>query len=136
MARIYSFAIVRVSPDPRRGELVNIGIAVFLPSGLDVRILPSLAKVHALHGELDLSELYGLPDRLATYARIKRSVADRYALIRSVGMVELSDLGQFRAVYPDSAEIRKTACQTSVKRFCLMDDPPRLPGQRIAPRPD
>ena len=39
-------------------------------------------------------------------------------------------------LYPDSAEIRKTACQPSVKRFCLMDDPPRLPGQRIAPRPD
>jgi hypothetical protein len=39
-------------------------------------------------------------------------------------------------VYPDSAEIRKIACQQGVKRFCLMDDPPRLPGQRIAPRPD
>ena len=40
------------------------------------------------------------------------------------------------ALYTDSAEIRKTACQPGVKRFCLMDDPPRLPGQRIAPRPD
>jgi hypothetical protein len=39
-------------------------------------------------------------------------------------------------IYLDSAEIRKTACQGSVKRFCWMDDPPRLPGQRIAPRPD
>jgi hypothetical protein len=97
MARIYNFAIVRVSPDPRRGELVNIGIVVFLPHNLDVRVLPSLSKVHALHGEFDLSELYGLPDRLASYAKIKRSVADRFALIRSVGMIELSELGQFRA---------------------------------------
>jgi hypothetical protein len=97
MARIYNFAIVRVSPDPRRGELVNIGIVVFLPRSLDVRVLPSLSKVHALHGELNLAELYGLPDRLASYAKIKRSVADRFALIRNVGIVELSDLGQFRA---------------------------------------
>src|SRR5271154_4469756 len=32
--------------------------------------------------------------------------------------------------YPDSTEIRKTACQRSVRRFCLLDDPSRLPGQR------
>ena len=96
--RIYNFAIVRVSPDPRRGELVNIGIVVFLRHKIDVRILESLEKVHALHGDMDLSELRGLPDRLAHYAKARRSVADRYALIRSVGMVELSQLGQFRAV--------------------------------------
>lgn len=97
MERTYSFAIVRVSPDPRRGELVNIGIAVFLPGKLDVRILVSLAKVEALHGELDLSQLHALPQRLSALAAGRRSVAERHALIRSVGMVELSGLGQFRA---------------------------------------
>lgn len=98
MERIYNFAIVRVSPDPRRGELVNIGIAVFLPrSGLDVRIMPSLAKVQALHGELDLAALRALPERLSAYAAGRGPVAERYALIKNVGMVELSELGRFRA---------------------------------------
>jgi hypothetical protein len=96
--RIYKFAIVRVSPDPRRGELVNIGIVVFWPRRLDVRILPSLSKVHALHGELDLASLHALPDRLSGYYRKARaSIAERHALIKSIGIVELSDLGQFRA---------------------------------------
>ena len=30
----------------------------------------------------------------------------------------------------------KTSCQPGLRRFCFIDDPPWLPGQRIAPRPD
>ena len=97
MERVYNFAIVRVSPDPRRGELVNIGIVVYLRHRVDVRILPSLAKVQALHGELDLTQLHVLPTRMIEFAKGRRSVADRHAMLRKVGMVELSDLGQFSA---------------------------------------
>lgn len=95
MERVYDFAIVRVSPDPRRGELVNIGIVVFGPQDTDVRILASLAKVQALHGELDLAQLHALPDRVKDYVPGALSVEDRYRGLRKVGMVELSDLGQF-----------------------------------------
>ena len=44
MANIYKFAIIRVSPDPRRGERVNIGVAIFNSYDIDVRILPSLSR--------------------------------------------------------------------------------------------
>ena len=97
MAHIYNFSIIRVSPDPKRGELVNIGIVVFLRSKLDVRILPSLAKVNALHGELDLTQLHSLPIKLNSFVKGVKSVADRHNFIRRIGMVELSDLGQFVA---------------------------------------
>jgi hypothetical protein len=30
----------------------------------------------------------------------------------------------------------KIPCQPRLMRFCFIDDPPRLPGQRIAQRPD
>jgi ABC-type transport system substrate-binding protein len=30
----------------------------------------------------------------------------------------------------------ESACQAPLRRFCLIDDPSWLPGQRIAPRPD
>jgi hypothetical protein len=30
----------------------------------------------------------------------------------------------------------ESACQAPLRRFCLIDDPRWLPGQRIAPRPD
>jgi hypothetical protein len=97
MERIYNFAIIRISPDPRRGELINIGVVVFLRGRLDVRILPSLAKVQALHGDLDLLRLYELPEIMAVYSKLKKSVQDRYDLIKHIGMVELSEIGGFRA---------------------------------------
>ena len=46
------------------------------------------------------------------------------------------DLTGRQNVYPDSAGIRKTACQAGLRRFFFIDDPPRFSGQRIAPRPD
>lgn len=96
MERTYNFAIIRISPDPRRGELVNIGVVVFLRGRIDVRILSSLAKVQALHGDLDLVKLYDLPRKMEDYVRIKNSVQDRYDLLNRIGMIELSELGRFR----------------------------------------
>ena len=104
MAHIYRFALVRVCPDPRRGELLNIGVVVFLRSSLDVRILPSLSKVQALHGELDLSELFTLPDKLNSLSPKRAGVAERHRLLEKVGMVELSPLGQFSATGNDEYE--------------------------------
>lgn len=97
MERVYDFAIVRVCPDPRRGELVNIGIVVFGTGLLDVRILPSLAKVRALHGDLDLTELHDLPTRMRDVVKGQRSAAKKYAILKDVGMVTLSEMGRFRA---------------------------------------
>jgi hypothetical protein len=37
---------------------------------------------------------------------------------------------------PTPRKSGKTACQPPLRRFCLIDDPPWLPGQRIALRPD
>jgi len=48
----------------------------------------------------------------------------------------LSNFVRNVVLYPDSGRIRKTACQPRLKRFCFKHDPPRLSGQRIAPRPD
>ncbi len=48
MTHIFSFAILKATPDPRRGERVNVGIVVFKPDGLDIRI-PEVGKLRALH---------------------------------------------------------------------------------------
>ena len=48
MAHIFSFAILKAIPDPKRGERVNVGIVVFKPDGSDIRI-PEVGKLRALH---------------------------------------------------------------------------------------
>lgn len=35
---IYRYAVLQVTPDMRRGERINIGLVVFKPDGLDVRV--------------------------------------------------------------------------------------------------
>src|SRR3546814_4918881 len=47
MAHIYKYTILQAVPDPRRGECVNVGVAVFLPDRVDVRF-SDLAKVKAI----------------------------------------------------------------------------------------
>lgn len=49
MARTFEYAILQGIPDARRGERVNIGVAVFSGDRLDVR-LSELAKLRAITG--------------------------------------------------------------------------------------
>jgi hypothetical protein len=49
MAIVFNYAVLMAIPDPRRGERVNVGIVVFAPGGLDVR-LTEMGKVKALTG--------------------------------------------------------------------------------------
>lgn len=91
----YEFAVLRVVPDPRRGESVNIGLVVFLESGVDVRVLPSLAKVSALNGGVDLEQLRQLPTVLSQWVSGVEATAGRLEAMRDLGVVTVSSLGTF-----------------------------------------
>lgn len=49
MATVFNYSVLMAIPDPRRGERVNVGVVVFAPGGLDVR-LTEMGKVRALTG--------------------------------------------------------------------------------------
>jgi len=49
MAHTFEYAILMAVPDPRRGERVNVGLAVFLPDRVDVRFA-AVSKIAALVG--------------------------------------------------------------------------------------
>lgn len=49
MATVFNYAVLMAIPDPRRGERVNVGIVVFTPGSLDVR-LTEMGKIKALTG--------------------------------------------------------------------------------------
>ena len=95
MAHIFEYAVLRVTPDPVRGESVNIGLVVFLDSGIDVRMLPHLGKVTALDANLDLNALLVLPDQLRTlYSGPARPVGVAEPL-RHLGVVSISEKATF-----------------------------------------
>jgi len=49
MVRIYDYSVLQAIPDKRRGEKVNIGIAVFHEDGIDIRIFET-KKLQSLTG--------------------------------------------------------------------------------------
>jgi hypothetical protein len=51
------------------------------------------------------------------------------------GVFEIKVDGLLRYT-PTPRKSGKTACQPPLRRFCLIDDPPWLPGQLLALRPD
>ena len=41
----FDYALIRYMPDPKRGEIFNIGLIVFKPSAIDIRVLPHAHKI-------------------------------------------------------------------------------------------
>lgn len=95
MERSYKYAVLRVIPDSRRGESVNIGIAVFTAAKVDIRLISSLNKVAAIDGSIDLYRIAALPDTLKEYLSSKKGVEEKYSAFKEIGFVSLSELGWF-----------------------------------------
>lgn len=95
MAHTTNYAILRLTPDSARGETVNIGVAVFLPDRLDVRVLPATAKVKALNPNTPIDDLYSLPAVFDKMFGAAGDDATRLQLLRAFPLVEVSDFGCF-----------------------------------------
>jgi hypothetical protein len=114
MAHIFNFAILEAVPDARRGERVNVGIIIFLPDRVDIR-LSEVAKVRALkEGSWD-DYLGDVRSRLIATFVIGESPAEfmqRAALIDRV--VRFSDLSWFSIDHPDQFEGRVRSILTAL----------------------
>jgi hypothetical protein len=61
MGATYNYSLIRAVPDRRRGEWVNVGVAVYLPGEVDVRVLPHPTKLRMLAPDAAASQLAELP---------------------------------------------------------------------------
>lgn len=94
MSDTYSYALIRAVPDARRGEWVNIGVVVFLPDRLDVRLLRDLSKLRVMDPSLDLSLLDELEDGWNAMAR-KGKVGERHSILARCPVAHASPLAWF-----------------------------------------
>jgi hypothetical protein len=51
MAHTFEYAVLTAIPDPRRGERVNVGMAIFREDRVDVRFEQAVYKIRALTGD-------------------------------------------------------------------------------------
>lgn len=56
----FTYAVIRYMASASRQEIVNVGIIVFKPEGIDIRILSSAAKVRLLDGSSKQEDLESL----------------------------------------------------------------------------
>lgn len=124
MEACFEYAVLRLTPDPTRGERVNIGIAVFLPDRVDVRLAPSLLKVRALDGRVELDRLYELPGLVEKWTAADQTTEARHQALLALGLVESTQRGWFRPG-PDANYESQIA-----RLMATMVTPPARPRRR------
>ena len=98
---IHHYAILRIVPNPARGERVNVGIVVFLEDRMDIHISSSLHKVRAIDPRIDIDRIFELPEVLNNVVSPDATVEQRHRLLRSFGITELTELGWFQIERPE-----------------------------------
>lgn len=115
MARSYDFAVVRMAPDPARGEALNVGIMVFQPERVDLVFGEVLTRARHFYPSAD-QEL--LDEAASLFARLDLPnfpTEERHRALSRIGLFELSDLGCF-SVEDDRPE----TYQANVARLLAM----------------
>jgi Protein of unknown function (DUF3037) len=95
MARSFEFAVLRLAPDPARGEAINLGIVVFIEGDLDIRIGEVITRARLLYPEVTpegLREGVALMRRLGSVDLV---AVERHRSLRQLGLFALGDLGHF-----------------------------------------
>jgi hypothetical protein len=95
MEPFFEYAVLRATPDALRGETLNIGLVVFHPQSIDVRLAPSLRKLLTVDSTVDLNDILELPESLKQWATRFDSVEQKFEAIRNYGIVSLSARGRF-----------------------------------------
>lgn len=76
----FQYSIIKYMPDPRRGEIVNVGLVVFTETKVDVRTLNNVAKARIIDGVTTAAELDLIKEGFENMAAITKSPAEAISL--------------------------------------------------------
>jgi hypothetical protein len=106
MAHIYRYAILTAVPDAKRGERVNVGIAIFVNGDMDIRF-SGVAKLTAISGGEWSSYVSDLRDRMKSIFvpnEEPTQFVSRYAALEQ--WIQFSDVSWFSANTTEEYENR------------------------------
>lgn len=95
MAATTKYSIIRFSPDPTRGEVINIGLAIFLRDRIDVRVVPSAHRLRTLNPNTTADVISTLEVGIPELFKGNFSDEDRWDLLSNFPMIQLSEMGEF-----------------------------------------
>lgn len=97
MAHIYNFAIIQAVPDRLRDERVNIGVLVFRPDGIDVRISET-RKLSAISSRAWDADIKSFSEMMRKLDNADTPAEERLRSLNALGAsIRLSELGWFEA---------------------------------------
>lgn len=98
MENSHDFAVLKFLPFGDRGEVVNVGIVVFRPNGVDVRLESGIRKMRNLVSHLDVGPIDDLVSRLSALLEAETSRTAQMRLLEKLKPFTVSKLGSFRAI--------------------------------------
>ena len=96
MMHYFDYALIKYMPNPKRGEIINIGLIVFKPSGVDVRMLSAANKAALLDGTSTEHNLDLVKQSFESLALLVGAPEDRYTILTTANAaVFLSEKSYF-----------------------------------------
>jgi len=132
MARSYSFAVLRLAPDPARGEAVNLGIVVFRDEDVDVRLGEVMTRARALYPEASADQLHEGVELFRRFGAVKLSVSDRHRSLSRLGLFALGELGHF-TVDNDTSTVYEENVDRLVRLFTVAPRSVKTRRRAISP---
>lgn len=127
MERSFKYTILQASPDPRRGERVNVGIVVFMPTHMDVRFA-ELRKLQALTGQK--WERYAGDYKGRVSALFEEGTSESVLLKRVAGLEKIITPSEFGwLTFNDNEEYERRVGEI-LRTFVSKPGTPRLPIER------
>lgn len=81
----YKYSVIKYSPDPLRGETLNIGLVIFTDTKVDVRLLQSSAKARILDGSSNIDDILRLKDSIEGIVNWSKNIDEAVAYLKSFG---------------------------------------------------
>lgn len=125
MTNIFKYSIIRVEPDLRRGERVNVGIVIFKKDSVDVRILDSRKATMLASTGWD-THIRDFTSHLETFQNILPSPEDIAKAVSGLDpQINLTSIGWFKA----NSEVGYEAEITRLGK-ALVKRPPQFRSKR------
>lgn len=103
----FDYSLIRYMPNPKRGEIVNLGLVIFNSTDIDIRMLKSLSKVQMLDGKTHKEDIEEFETALKEFSTLASSDGNKYEILSSLkSSIYLSERGQFAIAHPNDYEAK------------------------------
>lgn len=78
----FKYSVIKYMPDPKRGEVINVGLVIFLPQKLDVRVINASAKLRMLDGNSSLDDIENLKSSIEEISKLAGSTERSLSILK------------------------------------------------------